>query len=146
MADGRESGWGVRSDLPAHAGLTSVAALAAYARASAEKLDMCHWTPEGQAFRLSARVLGHTTIVEIAQEVAMWSFGRAIGRRGLGLAVSGGRVGCPRRGDIDMEQCLVCPLLDDVDDSARPRVVYCVWPAARTAILDMLDSRWHGVP
>lgn len=40
-------------------------------------------------------------------------------------AIEDGRVFCPNRGrDVDVERCLTCPLLADIDlDSRRPKVV-----------------------
>jgi hypothetical protein len=39
--------------------------------------------------------------------------------------ISDGQVFCPNDArDVDIERCLVCPLLDDIDlDSRRPKVV-----------------------
>jgi hypothetical protein len=70
-----------------------------------------------------------------------------LARRGavMRLAIDGGRVGCPREGDTDVERCLTCGYLDDVDDADRPRVVGCRWrgplPAAPVDAFD-LASRY----
>lgn len=34
----------------------------------------------------------------------------------VSLAVADGRVGCPRYGDISVESCFDCELVDEVDD------------------------------
>ena len=59
------------------------------------------------------------------------------------LAVADGRVGCPREGDVDVEHCLACGYLDDMDDPDRPRVLSCRWRGTDlAATLDVLDRRW----
>jgi hypothetical protein len=61
----------------------------------------------------------------------------------LRLAVAGGRVGCPRAGDTDVEHCLACGYLDEMDDAERPQVVTCRWRGPDTAaVVDVFDKRW----
>jgi len=48
--------------------------------------------------------------------------------------ISEGRVYCTNDGrDVDVERCLMCPLLDDIDlDSRHPKVVCRLSPAAES--------------
>jgi hypothetical protein len=48
--------------------------------------------------------------------------------------ISDGRVYCTNDGeDVDVERCLMCPLLEDIDlDSRRPKVVCRLSPAAES--------------
>jgi len=64
--------------------------------------------------------------------------------RTMRLAVDAGRVACPRDGDTDLEQCLACGFLDEVDDGERPRLVLCAWRAAvPERPIDLFDSFWR---
>jgi hypothetical protein len=54
-------------------------------------------------------------------------------RRGtLPLYVTGGRVGCPRLGDADIEQCMTCQFLEDLDESNDRITAYCGWRTSET--------------
>jgi hypothetical protein len=65
----------------------------------------------------------------------------------LRLAVAGGRVGCPREGDTDVEHCLACGYLDDMDDPERPQEITCRWRGPDTAVVvDVFDKRWWDRP
>jgi len=68
-------------------------------------------------------------------------------REALRLAVAGGRVGCPREGDTDVEHCLACGYLDEVDDSERPQAITCRWRGPDSAVVvDVFDKRWWDRP
>lgn len=58
--------------------------------------------------------------------------GRA-GRRPVEQLVSEGRVGCPRSGlgDVDLDQCLACPLLSDIRVDEAGRTWVSCRPASR---------------
>jgi hypothetical protein len=61
------------------------------------------------------------------------------------LAVDGGRVGCPRDGDVDLERCYTCGYLDDMDDADRPRFVSCQWRGVYApGPVDQFDRHWRS--
>lgn len=41
------------------------------------------------------------------------------------LLVNAGRVGCPRRGDADIDHCFICPDLMDVREDPEGLAVLC---------------------
>jgi hypothetical protein len=66
---------------------------------------------------------------------------------GLELAVADGRVGCPREGDTDVEHCLACGYLDEIDDEERPQLVTCRYREEDyAAALDVFDKRYWDRP
>jgi hypothetical protein len=62
------------------------------------------------------------------RKVRDWRFRERVVR----LAVADGRVACPRYGEIDVETCYACELLEDVDEGSI-RIVRCTSWSSTTA-------------
>ena len=58
------------------------------------------------------------------------------------LNVSEGRVNCPRRGEVDVDQCFACPeLLDVRQDRAGDEIIVCE-PRFKSHTDNPLFIRW----
>ena len=55
--------------------------------------------------------------------------------------VSDGRVNCPSRGDIDVEECWFCPAVKDIRQEGDEEVVVCSPRAVTSATDDPLLFR-----
>jgi hypothetical protein len=52
---------------------------------------------------------------------------RRKGRERTRLCITDWHLGCPRRGDVELEECLSCGYLDLIDGAQQPRYVECRW-------------------
>lgn len=64
---------------------------------------------------------------------------RGTGRRSTRLYVTNWRVACPRRADVELDDCLSCGHLGLLDGGQPPRFIECRW---RAPSLDSTADRY----